>query len=98
MVGSQEWKKPREQKYNQARLTLIIDKISPIFNCFVGPRSGRSSLSKITAWLVSLLRSLGSTFHDNLFEMVHCSSARNANFSLPAGGPHVSSWCGAQGG
>lgn len=33
MVGSQEWGKPLEQKYNQACLTLIIRKISPIFNC-----------------------------------------------------------------
>ena len=33
MVGSQEWEKPLEQKYNQARLTLIIGKISPIFSC-----------------------------------------------------------------
>ena len=30
MVGSQEPEKPCEQKYNQAHLTLIIDKISPI--------------------------------------------------------------------
>ena len=33
MVGSQDWEKPLEQKYNQAPLTLIIDKISLIFNC-----------------------------------------------------------------
>ena len=37
-------------------------------------------MSIIIVRLVSLFRSLGTRFHDNIFEMVHCSSARNSNF------------------